>query len=81
MFIPRETHIHLKTAMRLLGLRWRFHLSEDGRCRRLVEVVANYVIYTLDPEGIVLSWNAGAQCFKDTRLEKSSAALSRFVHG
>ncbi len=39
-------------------------LSEDGRCRRLVEAMANYVIYIPDPEGIVWSWNADAQRFK-----------------
>src|ERR1019366_5665193 len=38
-------------------------LSENGRCRRLVEAMANYVNYILDPEGIVWSWNADAQRF------------------
>src|ERR1700731_2829373 len=36
-------------------------LSDDARYRLLVEAVTDYAIYMLDPEGIVSSWNAGAQ--------------------
>jgi PAS domain S-box-containing protein len=36
-------------------------LSDDARYRPLVEAVTDYAIYMLDPEGIVSSWNAGAQ--------------------
>ena len=39
-------------------------LSDDGRYRLLVEAVTDYAIYTLDPTGIVTSWNPGAQRFK-----------------
>ena len=39
-------------------------LSEDGRYRLLVESVTDYAIYMLDPDGIVSSWNPGAQRFK-----------------
>jgi len=39
-------------------------LTEDGRYRLLVEAVTDYAIYMLDPNGIVSSWNAGAQRFK-----------------
>ncbi|MEA3060278.1 MAG: hypothetical protein QOJ94_59 [Sphingomonadales bacterium] len=38
-------------------------LSEE-RFRLLVESVADYAIYMLDPKGIVSSWNLGAQRFK-----------------
>jgi PAS domain S-box-containing protein len=38
-------------------------LSEE-RFRLLVESVADYAIYMLDPNGIVSSWNLGAQRFK-----------------
>jgi PAS domain S-box-containing protein len=38
-------------------------LSEE-RFRLLVESVADYAIYMLDPTGIVSSWNLGAQRFK-----------------
>jgi PAS domain S-box-containing protein len=39
-------------------------LTEDGRYRLLVEAVTDYAIYMLDPTGIVVSWNPGAQRFK-----------------
>jgi signal transduction histidine kinase len=44
----------------------RFHAaqSEDGRYKLLVEAINDYAIYMLAPEGIVSSWNAGAQRFK-----------------
>jgi PAS domain S-box-containing protein len=37
---------------------------EEGRFRLLVEAVTDYAIYMLDPNGVVTSWNAGAQRFK-----------------
>jgi PAS domain S-box-containing protein len=39
-------------------------LTEDGRYRLLVEAVTDYAIYMLDPDGLVTSWNPGAQRFK-----------------
>src|ERR1700722_18904399 len=39
-------------------------LTQDGRYRLLVEAVTDYAIYMLDPNGIVCSWNPGAQRFK-----------------
>ena len=39
-------------------------LTEDGRYRMLVEAVTDYAIYMLDPNGIVTSWNPGAERFK-----------------
>jgi PAS domain S-box-containing protein len=39
-------------------------LTEDRRYRLLVEAVTDYAIYMLDPDGIVTSWNPGAQKFK-----------------
>ena len=38
--------------------------SEEGRYRLLVEAITDYAIYMLDPEGMVASWNPGAQRFK-----------------
>ena len=38
--------------------------DEAGRYKRLVEAVTDYAIYMLDPDGVVTSWNAGAQRFK-----------------
>jgi PAS domain S-box-containing protein len=39
-------------------------LSEEGRYRLLIEAVTDYAIFMLDPTGIVMSWNPGAQRFK-----------------
>ena len=38
--------------------------SEEARYRLLVESITDYAIYMLDPEGIVTSWNAGAERIK-----------------
>jgi PAS domain S-box-containing protein len=38
--------------------------ESEERFRLLVESVADYAIYMLDPNGIVSSWNLGAQRFK-----------------
>jgi len=46
-------------------------MSEDNdRYRRLVEAVTGYAIYMLDPQGHVISWNAGAQRFKGYTAEE-----------
>ncbi|MBY5374536.1 PAS domain-containing sensor histidine kinase (plasmid) [Rhizobium leguminosarum] len=39
-------------------------LDEEGRFRLLVDAITDYAIYMLSPEGIVTSWNSGAQRFK-----------------
>ena len=39
-------------------------LEQDALYRLLIESVSDYAIFALDPEGRVLSWNAGAQRFK-----------------
>ncbi|NUT74818.1 PAS domain S-box protein [Pseudomonas sp. C1C7] len=38
--------------------------SEDMRFRLLVDAVVDYAIYMIDPDGIIISWNAGARRFK-----------------
>src|ERR1700729_3159405 len=43
--------------------------SED-RFRLLVESVRDYAIFMLDPDGIVLTWNAGAERFKGYRAHE-----------
>jgi len=47
-------------------VRSRPHIGEEqGELHRLlVEGVSDYAIFALDPNGYVLSWNAGAQRFK-----------------
>ena len=42
----------------------------DERFRLLVESVRDYAIFMLDPEGRVLTWNAGAERFKGYRAEE-----------
>ena len=39
-------------------------LSEEQRFQLLVTAITDYAIYMLNPEGIVSSWNAGAERFK-----------------
>ena len=36
----------------------------EERFKLLVESVRDYAIFMLDPDGIVLTWNAGAERFK-----------------
>ena len=36
-------------------------LNQENRLRLLVESVIDYAIYMLDPDGVVASWNPGAQ--------------------
>lgn len=38
--------------------------TDDARYRLLVEGITDYAIYMLDPDGVVTSWNPGAQRFK-----------------
>jgi len=44
--------------------RFEDSLTEEGRYRLLIQAVTDYAIYMLDPQGIVSSWNTGAQRFK-----------------
>lgn len=39
-------------------------LTDESRYRLLVEAITDYAVYMLDPDGIVTSWNSGAQRFK-----------------
>lgn len=39
-------------------------VPEEGRCRLLVEAVTDYVIYMVDPDGFITSWNPGARRIK-----------------
>ena len=51
----------------------------EERFRLLVESVADYAIYMVDPEGIVTSWNTGAQRIKGySREEIVGKHFSRF---
>jgi PAS domain S-box-containing protein len=39
-------------------------LTDEGRYRLLVDAISDYAIYMLDPDGMVTSWNSGAERFK-----------------
>jgi PAS domain S-box-containing protein len=53
--------------------------QSEERFRLLIEGVVDYAIYMLDPEGIVTSWNTGAQRIKGyTREEINGKHFSRF---
>jgi len=36
----------------------------EQRFRLLVESIRDYAIFMLDPDGVVLTWNTGAERFK-----------------
>ena len=44
--------------------------QSEERFRLLVESVRDYAIFMLDPDGIVLTWNAGAERFKGYRAHE-----------
>ncbi|NDV85483.1 PAS domain S-box protein [Aurantimonas aggregata] len=53
--------------------------SEERRYRLLVDAITDYAIYMLDPDGVIVSWNAGAQRFKGyTEPEILGEHFSRF---
>ncbi|MBV9126247.1 MAG: PAS domain S-box protein, partial [Planctomycetes bacterium] len=47
----------------------KLRLSEE-RARQLVEGIQDYAIFQLDPQGQVISWNAGAERIKGYRAEE-----------
>jgi PAS domain S-box-containing protein len=54
-------------------------LSNDRRFQLLVNGVKDYAIYMLDPQGVVSSWNSGAQRFKGYKaVEIIGHHFSRF---
>jgi PAS domain S-box-containing protein len=53
--------------------------ADEQRFRMLVESVADYAIYMLDPQGAIQTWNAGAERFKGyTREEIIGQHFSHF---
>jgi PAS domain S-box-containing protein len=44
--------------------------ESEGRFRCLVEGVVDYAIFTLNPKGIVVGWNCGAERIKGYRMEE-----------
>jgi PAS domain S-box-containing protein len=45
-------------------------LESERRFRLLIESVTDYAIYMLDPSGIIVNWNAGAQRLKGYEAEE-----------
>src|ERR1700728_2822850 len=45
-------------------------VQNEERFRLLVESVRDYAIFMLDPDGVVLTWNAGAERFKGYRADE-----------
>jgi PAS domain S-box-containing protein len=45
-------------------------VESEGRFRRLVQAVIDYAIFQLDPNGIIVTWNAGAQRIKGYRADE-----------
>jgi PAS domain S-box-containing protein len=53
--------------------------QSEERFRLLVDSVRDYAIFMLDPSGVVLTWNAGAERFKGYRAEEIIGShFSRF---
>ena len=53
--------------------------SDEHRFRVLVEGISDYAIYMLDPNGVITTWNPGAQRFKGyTEQEIIGCHFSRF---
>jgi PAS domain S-box-containing protein len=44
--------------------------ADERSYRLLVDAITDYAIYMLDPEGVVSSWNAGAERFKGYRADE-----------
>jgi PAS domain S-box-containing protein len=54
-------------------------VSDGDRFRLLVDAITDYAIYMLSPEGLITSWNSGAQRFKGYRpAEIIGQHFSRF---
>jgi PAS domain S-box-containing protein len=60
-------------SLRDLKARWRAEVAlhyREERTRLLIEGVQDYAIFLLDPQGVVVSWNAGAERIKGYKAEE-----------
>ena len=53
-----------------MGIADKAKVVTGGRFDLLVQSVTDYAIYMLDPTGVVVSWNAGAERFKGYRADE-----------
>ena len=67
----------VETQIRLLAkMEGRSHLAEDAlreseeRYRMLIDGVRDYAIFMMDPQGRILSWNAGAERIKGYKADQ-----------
>ena len=68
------------TGQRLMTTSTNFGSHLDAhRFERLIDAIADYAIYMLDPNGVVVSWNLGAERLKGYRAEEITGQhFSRF---
>ena len=66
----RASDQDLRTSDRALRSSNRALAESEERFRLLVESVTDYAIYMLDPEGRVVTWNAGAERLKGYTAEE-----------
>jgi PAS domain S-box-containing protein len=62
-----------------MGLENTNEVSEE-RFELLVESVLDYAIFTLDPGGHVLTWNAGAERFKGYKTHEIGSTFLASTH-
>ena len=60
----------LKSMARTPSVKQTDLQQSDERFRLLVESVRDYAIFMIDPNGVVLTWNAGAERFKGYKADE-----------
>lgn len=66
-----EVQLHeLKQANEQVRNEMRLRLEQEAHFRQLVEGVRDYAIYMLDPQGVVVTWNSGAEMLTRYKTEE-----------
>jgi PAS domain S-box-containing protein len=66
----KKSELHLRKTEQPLQETRQGLLESEDRFRLLVESVTDYAIYMLDPEGLIVTWNAGAERLKGYKAEE-----------